>query len=102
MRPGAALESLIMAVNWDYMSWARLVSVSGPGVRQQSGPYAAKRTMLPEVTLEALRFRIGIEVARAMGQPAVRGIGTSSSACGCRKPRPRHAIRRYSLIGPAT
>jgi hypothetical protein len=48
MLPSAVLGTLIMAVTWDCVRGPRLVSVSVPGIWQQSGFYAAEVKMPPE------------------------------------------------------
>ena len=54
MLSGAALGTLIMAVTWDCVHRARLVSVSVPGIRQQSGLDAAKPTAVLKVSQQGM------------------------------------------------
>ena len=54
MAPSAALGTLIMAVTWDCVRRARLMSVSGSGIRQQSGLDAAKPTAVLKVSQQGM------------------------------------------------
>ena len=71
MLPGAALGMLIMAVTWDWVCRARLVSVSGSGIAQRSGLHAVQGD---DAAREWPGGRFGsgsgIEAAARGGQPA--------------------------------
>jgi transitional endoplasmic reticulum ATPase len=59
--------------------------------------FAARRTA--QHVFERVMFERGAEEATTAD--IVHAIG-QTRRCGCREPRPRHAIRRYSLIMPLT